>query len=507
MGKETEQYREFDGEAGDSTGQLTLPPISVPAYTTEDFSLLSDFSELPLPLPYASVRIQYTGPVGGVIAEVASVDESNDLVVDSHVVNEGWSWVGSGANPFHLDNQTESILFLTDMGDKPVRMGFVVTVGGVNQALTQLKLDPHETRAINLRKLRDAQRRDFKGRRIPADATDGTVTWARVDNEPVAGRVAVINRRNGMASNYDCCICPCPIWYVPSYADYSALDICDSATGDVCFQPLYTQIAMTTHEQLYAYAQWSDCNGNYVYSTDVTSDGGTDWWSENEQIATVDGNGYVSTVSAGQTYVDAEYYNGCGDWEGGEYGYWTCTCMSEPAYSTWAGVDVSSCPVPTNFTQAYSNDIGEGRLESFYNWDSTSGYGADLSRCGCKVYERVDYPGYGGSYTWPDPPWYNAIVNPTLYPPNGQPAELSGVGDTQHTGTFLSPSNGAGTPFSAIQHFYYVCTGINYGNPVNFGGPFTISRSVSQNGGTLTYTVTKNGASASCQVGVNCENN
>ena len=83
--------------------------------------------------------------------------------------------MGSGANPWHLDDQTESILFLTDMGDKPARMGFVVTVDGVKQVLTTMQLDPHETRAVNLRKLRDAQLPDFQKRKIPANASDGTV--------------------------------------------------------------------------------------------------------------------------------------------------------------------------------------------------------------------------------------------------------------------------------------------------------------------------------------------
>jgi len=62
------------------------------------------------------------------------------LVVDSPLENEGWGWAGSGANPWHLDRDTESFLFLTDMGSKPTRIGFAVTASGVHYYLTNVKL-------------------------------------------------------------------------------------------------------------------------------------------------------------------------------------------------------------------------------------------------------------------------------------------------------------------------------------------------------------------------------
>ncbi len=121
-------------------------------------------------------------------AEVSSVEARSDLVVDARVENEGNGWAGSGANPWHLDQNTESILFLTNESDKPARIGFQVTANGIHYYLTQLKLQPHETRAINIRQLRDAQLADFRGNKIPAAATDGSVGWIRIDNVPVMGR-------------------------------------------------------------------------------------------------------------------------------------------------------------------------------------------------------------------------------------------------------------------------------------------------------------------------------
>jgi hypothetical protein len=55
----------------------------------------------------------------------------------------------------------------------------------VTYYLTKLQLNSHETRAIDLRKLHDAQQRDFKKNKTPA-ATDGSVIWVRADNLPVS---------------------------------------------------------------------------------------------------------------------------------------------------------------------------------------------------------------------------------------------------------------------------------------------------------------------------------
>ncbi len=58
------------------------------------------------------------------MGEVVSIEQRGNLVIDGRLANEGDGWAGSGANPWHLHEQTESVLFLTNMGDKPSRIGF-----------------------------------------------------------------------------------------------------------------------------------------------------------------------------------------------------------------------------------------------------------------------------------------------------------------------------------------------------------------------------------------------
>ncbi|MGH9454147.1 MAG: hypothetical protein ACRD2O_09290, partial [Terriglobia bacterium] len=207
---DSNDHPEWGPGTGATVGTVTLASITVAGQSTVDTSFAAVMNELPLPLPFVSIRIQYSGRAGSMVAELASVDQRQDLVIDSKLENEGWGWSGSGANPWHLDSQTESILFLTNESSQPARIGFTVTACNVHYYLTKLKLQPHETRAINLRLLRDAQAADFKTNKIPAAATDGSVDWIRLDNIPVEGRLVVIERQGGVASNYDCNTCPCP---------------------------------------------------------------------------------------------------------------------------------------------------------------------------------------------------------------------------------------------------------------------------------------------------------
>jgi hypothetical protein len=234
------------------TGRYTLAPLTVGANSTVDLSLVAVMSQLPLPIPYVSVRIQYTGPPGSMIAQVSSVDENQDLVVDAHTANELDGWAGSGANPWHVDSQTNSILFLTDESDKPVRIGFDITAGGVHYYLIRFKLAPHETRAIDFRALRDSQVPDFKGNRIPAGASDGSVNWVRLDSAPVEGRMMVIQKQQGMAASYDCASCPCP-------AGFSALNA----------MPDLFSLPPGYYDDIFDTGLFSDCNG-YQFYVDVT---------------------------------------------------------------------------------------------------------------------------------------------------------------------------------------------------------------------------------------------
>ena len=184
---------EFPVESG--TQLIPLPPTKLPAYTTQEIRLDSYYYSLPLPLPFISLRIQYNGPPGSVIGHLINVNESNDDAESILLANEKNGYAGSLASYWSLGDDTDFYVFLTDMGDKPCRIGFRIEVGEIVYFLTDLRLDPHETKVINLRQLRDKQEPDFQGTVIPAQATEGRLSYGRIDNVPVMGRVVVVSHR------------------------------------------------------------------------------------------------------------------------------------------------------------------------------------------------------------------------------------------------------------------------------------------------------------------------
>lgn len=174
------------------------------------------------------------------------------------------------------------------------RIGFRMQTVGTTYYLTKLQLQPHETRAINLRKLRDAQQPDPFKSTIPAGATDGSVIWQRADDVPVMGRLVVIERHKAMASNYDCNVCNCPLSF---NGGTIILNNGNSAT-----------VVAGTTVPLFPLGSFTNpCNYTQYYISVSGS-----WANTNPSVATVDSSGYVTGLSGGSTTLQITVYGqGC----------------------------------------------------------------------------------------------------------------------------------------------------------------------------------------------------
>lgn len=275
--------------AADKTQQIPLAPFTIPAYSTKDISLDDVVvSQLPKPVPYGSIRVQYSGAPGSAVVEVSSVEQNQNLVVDSKLGDPNDPMTASGINPWHLDDHTEAVLFLTDAGDKPARIGFQIQAKGVHYYLTDLKLSPHETRLIDIRKLRDMQKPDFKGNIIPADATDGGIFWVSLDKAPAVGRLLVIDSHKGISSNFDCgCTAHCP-------KGFQSLSI----------SPTSATLPVGNTQQFIVTETYSDCYGN-PYGYDVTNT--SDWTTSNFSAVTVNSTGLATAIGVGSATITGQY--------------------------------------------------------------------------------------------------------------------------------------------------------------------------------------------------------
>ncbi len=130
---------------------------------------------------------------------------------------------------------------------------------------------------------------------IPAGAADGSVIWVRADNLPVMGRLMLIHRRQGMASNYDCDLCSCPLNYTPSsdYINPGSLNLLVQGQGSLIF-----------------YTAYRSCNMTYFYYNTTAS---AAWSSQYSSIASVN-TGTVKGLSGGTSLITAQF---------SDYGNWT----------------------------------------------------------------------------------------------------------------------------------------------------------------------------------------
>ena len=278
---------EYAGEKG--TEQVVLPPLTLAGYANQETTSESVMGELPLPLPFCSVRIQHGGPPGSVVAAVSSREARGNSAIDSPVANEGDGWAGSGAHAWHLDEGTESVLFLTNESEKECPIGVQVHANGVAYQVPALSLKPRETRAIDLRKLRDAQQADLQDHMIPVAATDGIVRWTRLAKLPVMGQMEVVQPAEAMAS-----------------PDFEGGDPCPPCYAGSRMVPTQSTLIPTQTVDFNVSGLFQDCDG----LPEPWALSSVDWISWYPAVATASNGsgtqGLVTGVSGGSTRIEAD---------------------------------------------------------------------------------------------------------------------------------------------------------------------------------------------------------
>jgi hypothetical protein len=141
------------------------------------------------PVEDAGVDISYDGMPGTVIAHLTSYDTTGDYSFDVPVKDPlAGANRGNGSYPWRLDNGYTTVVHLKNTLDKEVMAVVQVRYDEGNYNPDRIKLAPYQTVAIDIRQLRDAQKKDIRNGLIPEEVESGQVVWFEEESESLIGR-------------------------------------------------------------------------------------------------------------------------------------------------------------------------------------------------------------------------------------------------------------------------------------------------------------------------------
>jgi hypothetical protein len=241
------------------------------------------------PVEEAGVDIEYSGQPGAVIARLTSADKSGDYSFDVPIKDPmAGSMRGSGGYPWRLDGGHNTVVHLKNTVDKPVHAIVQVRYDGSSYNLERIKMGAHQSVAVDIGQLRDAQQQDIREAVMPTDVESGQVVWFEEEIGSLIGRVEVADIGAGVSASFSCPQgCQCPPSYNSSFMTPS------SSAGLVGGTAQFTEKEMRR-----------DCQGLDYGPYNRTQD--STWTSSNTSVMTVSA-GRVSCLSAGSADILARF--------------------------------------------------------------------------------------------------------------------------------------------------------------------------------------------------------
>ncbi len=254
------------------------------------------------------VEIKHTGPPGGLLGSWFSLDPTGNLVVETPLRSPAPNAVTSGTNPWSIQGDSASILYIKNTGDTKASYASVIQYAGGSYIIGRKGIAPGETVAIDIRKLRDERVPDANGLALPPDVNEGQALWAWKSGPPLVGRINTMSIGRAIASNMSCpgCCCQYDTWF-----ESRPNSIIGPAGGS-------SQIAVYEHDYF--------CSGSSVYPVWASD---FSWGSSNSSVASVD-TGFVSCLSAGNATVTGTYQPFLADNLLDQSGPDDCNCYSVP---------------------------------------------------------------------------------------------------------------------------------------------------------------------------------
>jgi hypothetical protein len=249
----------------------------------------------------AGIEIEYAGSPGAVVASAQSVSKSGTQVFRTLLWDAPALKSASSMYPFSIEGTSSTKAYIKNAGFKDEVYVSHITWRTDGEYFIPIKtIKKGETVEIDVKKLRDEQIPDERGRTIPLNISNGQIHWllrrsdtteeAALENKvPLVGQALQVDTAKGIHYSYFCISC----------CEYAATSFATLVPGN----------AQAQHPGALQYLileDGSDCYGNAIYSRNITRQG-YDWTSTNTSAATIIGEGadegYTTTTGAGQTQI------------------------------------------------------------------------------------------------------------------------------------------------------------------------------------------------------------
>ena len=261
--------------------QASMGKINLQAGETREIPVASDF--LANGPKAAGIEVASSGAPVALIADWFSVDRYSGMVVETPVRNV--STPRGGNNPWMLDGDFTSVLYVKNTGDKPAQFVSKIWHAQGEYTIGLTEVGPGETAAIDIRKLRDEGVKDWEGHVLPPQITSGQVQWQRNTGPFLIGRVLTASQSLAMASNMSCGTTCC----------------CSPRTATVALIPSSDTSLVGQNMQQQAKETDTACDGTtttYGLNTSTMT-----WSSSNAPVASVNSSGYVSCLAQGSATI------------------------------------------------------------------------------------------------------------------------------------------------------------------------------------------------------------
>lgn len=275
-----------------SIGSFTLPSRGV-----KDIELQSALANVGVtgPVEDASVEIKYTGTAGTLVGQLTSMSTNGDYTFDVPMKDPLMSMNStSGSYPFRLDGGYNTVLHLKNLTDKKVRAIVQIRYEGGTYHPDQITLEPHQTLALDIKKLQSQQTIDIRSGVLPANVASGKVIWSERDPLTVVGRAETANIGEGIAGSFSCPWCSCDPHTSTFWVDYISPFNGYSAIGDEGFP-------------IRGYELLASCDDIEGWGPYWVSGYTATWSSTDSSVASVAADGYVSCLAPGTTDIYMRY--------------------------------------------------------------------------------------------------------------------------------------------------------------------------------------------------------